>query len=222
MTVGDDDRSAILRRRAFFVTSAMAALGACATQRTADSKEPSPPPATATVSVPRAPPDAGEPEVDAALPERDAALATGDVQPPLVIPAGVSDTARAKYERLVSTMTRAYALLDDIERWMPSCNILMPKCEPAFRRVAGQLHELDGMFQRMFVCHGSSEEAKTYGELERAHEQHYQKRRRVVLERIEASLAPHGDPARARWEKARQDAFSAAPHPCLKFGCPDW
>jgi hypothetical protein len=119
-------------------------------------------------------------------------------------------------------MTRAYALLDDIERFMPSCNILQLKCEPAFRRVARQLHELDGMFQRMFVCQGSSEEAKTYGELERAHEQHYQKRRRAVLERIEASLAPHGEPARARWEKARQDAFAAAPHPCLKFGCPDW
>jgi hypothetical protein len=140
--VSDDDRSTILRRRAFFVTSAVAAFGACARTPPAEPASPAP-----VVSVPLAVEDAGEPPEDAATPVRDASPST-EGPPPLVIPDGVSDTARGNYERLVRTMTRAYGVLDEIDAAIPSCPILSPKCVPRWRDVAEKLHELDGMFQR--------------------------------------------------------------------------
>jgi hypothetical protein len=209
-----DDRAAILRRRAFFVSSAVAVLGSCA--RTAPPAEPTSPP---EINVPEGDPDAGA--TDAALPssDRDAPRADG---PPLDVPAGVSETAREKYERLASVMTRAYGILDQIEADLPSCSILDPSCEPRFRRVADQLNELDGLFQRFFVCGGASEEAKAYGEREKAHQEHYRKRRAGIEGQIESELSKDGERGRARWDALRREAYQAAPFPCLKFACPEW
>jgi hypothetical protein len=214
--MSDDDRCTILRRRAFFVTSAVAAFGACARTPPAEPTSPAP-----VVSVPLAVEDAGEPPEDTAPPARDASP-SAEGAPPLLVPAGVSDTARGNYERLVRTMTRAYGVLDEIDAAMPGCPVLSPKCVPRWRDVAEKLHELDGMFQRLFVCHGSSPEAKTYADIEQAHQQHYGKRRARIQEQLDALLERGGDPARARWEELKRDAFQAAPHPCLKFACPDW
>lgn len=135
-----NDRATILRRRAFFVTSAVAALGSCARTTT-----PPAPAAPSVVSVPAADPDAGEPETDAALPS-PADAATHSDAPPLDVPAGVSETARQKYERLASVMTRAYRILDEIDAELPNCSILDASCEPRFRKIADKLHELDGAF----------------------------------------------------------------------------
>ncbi len=215
----NDDRSAILRRRAFFVSSAMAALGACTRTPPAEPEAPTP----RVVSVPSVPQDAAVSSEDAPAPESTAdAAPDSDVAPPLIMPAAVSDTARAKYEQLISTMTRAYRVLDEIEADMPSCGISSAKCAPSYRRIATKLHELDGMFQRMFVCGGSSPEAKSYEDLARAHQRHYEKRRSNIQQRIDALLAADGESGKTLWQDFRRDAFQAAPHPCLKFGCPDW
>jgi hypothetical protein len=208
-----EDRAAILRRRAFFVSSALAALGSCGP--TTPAVEPPP----TEVSVPRAAEDAGE--SDATLPPSDRDASRSDV-PPLDVPAGVSDTARENYERLASVMTRAYAILDQIQADLPSCSILDAGCRPRYRRVADKLHELDGLFQRLFVCEGSSEEAKAYAARERAHEAYYRARRTKIETELESRLEKGGAPARARWQEQREQAYQAAPHPCLKFGCPDW
>ncbi len=213
--MGNDDRETILRRRTFFVTSALAALSSCA--RTAP---PPDQPSTSVVSIPQSDDDAGAVAVEPPAPDRDAQAATNS--PPFDIPNGVSDTARQNYDVLYSAMRDVYRLLDEAEADLPSCNILDAACEPRFARVADKLQEMGERLSRLRICGGSSAEAQTFGERQTAHFSHYQERRSALEAEIQHRTAEGGKAADERWAKAQEAARSAHPTPCLKYGCPDW
>jgi hypothetical protein len=213
--MSDDDRKAILRRRTFFVTSALAAIGSCA--RTA-------PPATQPeqlVVVPSAEPDAGEVTAEAPpAPERDASNL--DDMPPTDMPSNPGEIAKRNYETLYRVMKASHAHLTDIEMTLPSCNILDQACDAKFAAIAAKLVEIDEELFGMRACGGTSAEAKAYREREAAHRKYLTDRRKRVEDEIERLAAKGGNGATERWVLLKKQAQAANPQPCLRYACPDW
>ena len=206
----DGDKSAILRRRAFFVTSALAALGSC-------TREPTP--AVTPVVVPEPAPDAGVEAMDAAppSPERD----SGEAElPSLEPPEGVSEAAQRYYQTLASKTKAAHEALDRIERALPkACDFGSAGCEPTWRSLADAFHDVERAMALYFVCPSESEDARAFKLVEKAHLDHLKQRR----ERVErAALERAGGANTARWEELKNQAAMAHPMPCLKFACPEW
>jgi hypothetical protein len=214
--MNEDDRKAILRRRTFFVTSALAALGSCA-RTTPPATEPNP---ENVVNVPVAEEDAGEVAESPPPAERDAA-SHGDL-PPLDVPDGVGEVAKRNYEVLYRVMKESHRLLGEIEAELPKCNILDSACEPRFARLATKFQEMDDQMSSMRACGGSSPEAKAYREREALHFRFLSERKSATLAEIDRLLAPGGGPASDRWKAQLEAAEAANPRPCLKYACPDW
>ncbi len=210
----DADRRAVLARRAAFVSSTLAALG-CSPAR----PEPKEPVAAGpVVSVPVAPEDAGAPTaIDAAPPPREPNSAVGE-QPSMDIPAGVSATAKKRYEHLLSSMRDLYRVVAEIEDALPNCNVQDASCEASWRDIAEKL--VDIRRKRMFLsfCPGTSDEAKAFAELEKEHQTYFSARFAKITEQIDAAWAAN----KPRWETLKQEAYQAKPFPCLSFACQDW
>lgn len=215
--MSDDDKKAILRRRTFFVTSALAALGSCT--KTPPPTEPEPKPEQVVV-VPEAESDAGETPQAPPEAERDAS-STGEM-PPTDVPAGVGEIARRNYETLYRVMRAAHEHLKAIEAQTPSCDVLDKACEPRFAALATKFVAIDEELSGMRACGGSSAEAKAYREREAAHLQYLGDRKKRALDEIDRALAPGGTPAKERFKQLMQQAEAANPRPCLRYACPDW
>jgi len=217
--VSEADRNAILRRRAALVGSALAALGSCA--RT------SPPPDHAAAPVIAVPPPAVEDGGVTAEPDG------GDLPsrrenhagepPPLIVPAGVGDTARAHYEQLVRTYSDAYKILDQMEAGIANgCSINDAKCESQWRALAENEFSLTEAFRFFHVCPGSSQDAKDFNELEKAHRDYYTERLKKVHSAIEAQIDAGGPGSDKKWEQMKRDVRLHKPVVCLSFACIDW
>lgn len=206
-----DDRAAVLRRRALFIGSTLAALGGC--------QKNSPPAEGAGGTIVRVP--AGEPTVtepDAGvLPTRGEGRPSRPGAPSLEIPTGLSEAGQSRYDALVRSMTRAYAMLDELEAELPSCAVA--RCEDQWQRTAAKLFQLHDSFRFSYSCPGSSEEAKAFELRQKEHTDYYQGRLRSLDELI-AQRA--GDGGRARLDELLEQESAANPRPCLSFACMDW
>lgn len=213
----DDDRAAILRRRALFLGSTVAALGSCA--RTAPpATEPARPVVAVSKDVgdggPTAEPDAGE------LPPREAhEPELGDL-PPLDVPGGVSETARRNYENLASTMQSAHRVLGEALAALPDCSVTSAACESRWHAMAEKYYELQNVLRFFHICPGHSPEAQAFAERERRHLDYFQARRKTLDAALEGRLVD--DAARQRFGELLADVRSARPMPCLSFACGDW
>lgn len=214
--MSDDDKKAILRRRTFLVTSALAALGCTkAPQPTTEPEKPE-----QVVVVPEAQEDAGATTEAPPAPERDAAV-LGDM-PPTDVPAGVGEIAKRNYETLYRVMKASHEHLNAIEKMLPSCNILDASCEPKFAALATKFVAIEEELFSMRACNGTSAEAKAYREREAAHMKYLAERKQRAQDDIDKVLAPGGTAAKERWQKLMQQAEAANPRPCLRYACPDW
>lgn len=214
-----DDRATILRRRAFFVTSALAAVG-CAPTPAPNTPGGSSSSDTSAVTVPSAVPAPGDASDGAAPPPREP---VSEPLPNMEIPAGVSDTARSRYEQLFKRMKEAHATLASVEKTVPDgCSPAEPKCAAAWRSVAEALQGLDVGFSKFLVCGGTSAEAKAFEARAEEHQKFLTERRQKLDERIAKAVAAGGQRAGSEWQRIKDDAENANPRPCLKFGCPDW
>jgi hypothetical protein len=211
----DDDRAQILRRRAAFVSSALAALGCSGAQ---------PAPAaggeTPVVSVPPAPAKGEEPAAE--QPPVAAEPAEQHPQPSYELPPGISDEARSRFEHLFTQVKSAHALLERMERTLPvRCDVTSSACDAQWRSIADGFVDYDELVRFLApVCPGSSQGAKLYLERSRAHLDALAKRRGRLEQRIVDLMQT--DVARARWDAHQGDARQARPMVCLSFACSDW
>jgi hypothetical protein len=208
------DRAVLLRRRALFLGSTLAALGGC--------EKSGAPPETATgpvVAVPESAPAEPTPtDADAGgLPPRVDPRPPAGAMPSLEIPAGVGDVARRNYEALARRMTRAHALLDSIEERTPKCAIA--GCEDDWVVIARNLFDLEDNFSRLYTCPGGSEQAKAFADRQAEHMAYYERRRKDVDSMLRGKL---GDAGWARLTELIDKERSANPRPCLSFACSDW
>ena len=207
----DEIRAAILRRRAAFVGTALAACGC--TPSASDGAT------TSTSPVVTLPTASGEPApVEPSTTASGVPVVPADQLPPYLMPSGISAAAKAHYERLNTTMQRVHGLLDSIDKDLPSCDLLKGgACEEAFGSIADRIHEVDRSLSFFHVCPGSSDDAKAYQSHHDAHLAFVRDR----FARVKAAVAAAaGEQGADTWAKVQAD--HAQPHPCLSFACPDW
>lgn len=209
----DPDRAQILRRRAVFMSSALAALG-CSGGAPPGKVAPVPP----VVAVP-APVQAADAGVEA--PPKREARSEPDM-PSYDVPDGVSDEARERFEQLFSQVREAHALLERLENALPAgCALTDPACDARWRGIADGLLDHDEALRFMQpVCPGSSQAAKLWEERSRAHRDYLAKRRGRLERRIVDIVKTEAE--RARWDQHQEEANMARPQICLSFACPDW
>jgi hypothetical protein len=205
----EDPRALILRRRAVFVTSALAATGC-----QPNGKEPdvgTTAPTTPVVSVASSPkPAAPVPTVEPVdPPPKDPG------RPGYDIPDGVSEEAKKRYERLHRFMKESHAKLDPVLSDLPDCTLA--KCEPKYQVAATVLADLRKDLRLFYICPGQSDEAKAFQPHYKAHQKHLHDR----LEKLDAELEKASGDADGYHALLKQIAMSK-PVPCLSFACPDW
>jgi hypothetical protein len=202
-----------MRRRAAFLTSALAAVG-CTPAAQQDSAQPQATPTTPVVTIPQATPapTTTGPEVE---PEPPAPKPSSGKRPPYDVPNGVSEIAKKNYERLHTTTKKLHSVLDEMDNRAPRCAIANASCEQEFRDEAERWHEIQRTLRMFYFCPGKSAEAVAFGKHRQAHDAHLRERIAAVDERI-GRLA--GDPK--RWEQIKTE--QAKPVPCLSFACKDW
>jgi hypothetical protein len=211
----DADRAQILRRRALFMSSALAALG-CSGPAGSAKGAPVPP----VVSVP--PPGAGADAGTEAPPKASPRSPPDGEMPPLDVPEGMGDDPRQQFDRLYGQVRDAHALLERLEKALPGdCTVTNAACDTRWRSIADGLLEYEEMFRFMQpICKGSSAAAKLWEERARAHLEYLSKRRGRLDARIVELV--QSEPARTRWDQHQQDAQLARPQICLSFACTDW
>jgi hypothetical protein len=212
------DRARILRRRAAFIGSALAALGCSRGSPPAKGPAPSGEP-HAVVSVPRATDEEPPGEVPPAAAERPKPPRS---TPPLEVPEGVSEQARERFVRLATQMNEIYDFIDGIE--VPErCDVTDAGCESAWRKLAEDLLDLEQKSRWIrSPCKGSSEAAKLHAQRAEQHAAHVAALRQEIAEKIESLIAAGGKSAQEGWAKIERDARRARPVVCLSFGCVDW
>lgn len=209
----DDDRKTILRRRAFFVTSALAALGGCAQGSPANQPD-------NAVHVPDALQDPVESDA-AAEPPRQPNPNTRAGMPATDIPDGVTPRTRAYYETLYEAMAKLHVHVDTIESSLARCTGLDKECERnELPQIASAMNGIDDALEHIQSCGGKSPEAKAYLVREAEHLQFFAQRRGSAEEKLKQLLAPGGPDAELRLKKLRE--AGAVPRPCLEYACPEW
>ena len=219
----DADKRQILRRRAFFVSSALGALG-CTPAEAPSGAGTAPSPATNDVPIPsattpgEATSDAG---VDDASPPPRVEAGASEM-PSLEIPSGINKVAVGHYQNLQRDVPALHARLDELEELIPdACAIGEARCDAAWRRLADGLWDLQRRLWRLGPrCAGSSEDAKAFNERLQAHRQLLERRQKQIVDTVTQGLSATAD--RERWEKHQTEARAASPQPCLKYACEDW
>lgn len=213
----DDDRAAILKRRAFFVSSALTAtLGGsslgCQQEKAAPGPEPRSVlvPETVETSAPTAAPPSPDP---APTPPKEDG-------PPLDIPDDVSDAARPHYEGLARDVPKIHAELDAAaERLATRCPIDDAACDAHWESIARHLAKAKDALSHLGPrCPGSSKDAKRLEERLAMHASALRARIARLEERAASQLADEA--AKQRWQTHQRAA--AIPRPCLKFACDEW
>ena len=205
----------IMRRRAAFLGSALAAVGCTpSAQQQSGQQQSEPSAATPVVMIPEATaaPTSSAPPV---TPEQPAPKPSSGERPPYDVPNGVSDRAKRNYRRLHDTMKELHGVLDDMESQLPRCAMAKPDCEQAFRAEADRWHQIQRRLRTFYFCPGKSAEAIAFGEHRQAHDTHLRERIASVEKRVSDAA---GD--RSRWEQVKSE--QAIPVPCLSIACQDW
>ncbi|MCA9628813.1 MAG: hypothetical protein KC766_14140 [Myxococcales bacterium] len=217
----DSDRAQILRRRAFFVSSALTALGCNSSGRPPEGQpssatEPTAPP---TVRVPTpAGPTATTSATAPPAPEEEPLGAAPD----LSTPPGVSEITAQNYKSLREAVAEIRKQIDELGGSLPdACRITDQACDLQWRKLAEGLLDIDKSIRRLPPrCGGSSDEAKAYFVKRDAARDDLQARVAALGKRIRALVATQAE--QERWEAHQVAAKQANPEPCLKFACTDW
>ncbi len=204
------DRRLILRRRALFVGSALAALGCGKGGAPPEHASDKP-----VVVVPAEPEGTDEEEETEIATDAGTERRVRKDAPSLQIPDGVSQTARQNYEHLAKTFGEAYDVLDDIETTLASCSIDDASCESRWRELAERQYEMEEAFRFFHICPGSSDEAKAFRERELAHRAYLDERRAEVWKDRSAS-------SKTKFDEMVSTIRMSKPSVCLSFGCMDW
>jgi hypothetical protein len=203
------DRLTILRRRAFFVGSALAAMGC--------PRDPSPQPGVQpTVGV--------EPASSAELATSGVTThgtsEPGEKMPPLDVPSDVNATAKANFESLAQEIPAIHKELDAANAALDGiCSIGDRDCDPRWQEVAKHFGQLDVYLDNLAPrCPGTSADAKRFEERLAQHKAFIAKRKSAIEARIAALVADGA--AKQKW----QDHLAGAvvPRPCLDYSCSDW
>jgi hypothetical protein len=216
MRMKDEDRKTILRRRAFFVTSALAALGGCARPTTGPSATPGD---DKTVQVPVAPDDPIE--ADAGEPPERAPSSARSGLPPTDVPDGVKPITRSYYENLYQVVADLHRHIDAIEASIGRCKGFDKDCEKnQLPQIATAMNAIDDTLERIQSCGGRSPEAKAYMVREAEHMGFASKRRGQMEDSLKQLLASGGAAAEKSLKSLRE--AGAVPRPCLEYACPEW
>lgn len=195
------------------MSSTLAALGGCAPSRPAAG-----PGASPVVSVPETP---GAADADPAPPARAPESTGRKALPSLEMPDGIGPEAREAFQRLFANVQRIHPILDAMD--VPEgCSILDARCEDRWRQLAAKHNELREIQTFMYSCPGSSSDAKLYAEREQEHLAAIGERLKTLQERAQKALEPDGQSGQERWDRMQEEAYAAAPYPCLSIACKDW
>ena len=213
--MSDDDsaRAAILRRRAFFVGSALTALSGCPQPPSAEPNRNEPvvtvEPASKTATVPTG---SGVVTRSSATPKTKL--------PSLETPDGVNASARTYYEDLARSVPLIHADLDSAEKTLAGiCDITDSQCDARWLAFAKSMAAVDDAVGDLApVCHGTSADAKAIDVRLAEHRAAISERKRQIMERVDALLQDAA--AKTKWT-AHQEA-AAVPRPCLDYSCEDW
>jgi hypothetical protein len=205
------DRAAILRRRAFFVTSALSSLTGLGCDK---DRAPAPVPSVDTTTPPTSVATA-----TAAPSAASSATPPPQDMPSLDVPSGVNETATEHYRQLGVVVPRLHAELDAIEaEFRKFCEPATKACDGDWADLAKRLARFDDERRSMPPrCGGESDDAKAYMAHQRAHDELLGQRRKALDERVASWLDEAG---RARWQASL--AAAAIPRPCLRFRCDPW
>jgi hypothetical protein len=206
----DDNRAAILRRRALFVGSALTAIG-CTPQTKEGPTATTAPPSAPVVSV-AAPATSPAPSATV-VPEEPAPKVAG--MPGYDKPEGLSEAANGNYDRLHKFMKESHAMLAPLAAKVPSCKL--SGCEDDYRKAATVLTELTKDLRLFYICPGKSAEGQAFEPHKSAHMEFLRKRMGELDQRLStASGNAEG------WKALRSEIAMSKPTPCLSFACPDW
>ena len=216
--VPPDDRDHILRRRAFYVGSALSLAGC-----TPAAQEPATPrtePAPVAVAAEPEPTSAAAP---ASPPPRAETPAPTGGPPPTDIPEGVPDKIRSMYESLYRHAARGQKEIARVAGTIPTCTIGSPGCDAAWKKFAAeQLVLKDVASSPDGPCDTAvTPEGKVYEKRRNAHVAYLDS----LTARLEADVVSlvSGTPGGPkRWEAYKEQARLANPEPCLNFACPEY
>jgi hypothetical protein len=208
----DAARAAILRRRAFFVGSALTALTGC--------PQPSETPRKADPVV------GVEPEsASASLPAGSGVSTTSSStpaskMPSLEIPQDAKGAALAHYQTLAKRVPAIHVDFDAASSALSGiCDITDPKCDDRWLKVAKHIAAADeAHFDLAPRCPGTSKQAKAYEKRLAEHQAFIADRKKAIEGRINALLQDAA--AQSKWKVHK--ASASVPRPCLDYACSDW
>jgi hypothetical protein len=207
--VNDDDRRILLKRRALFVSAALAAT-ACGAS--------GPGPTTSPSSVDVAPVGSGNGEPTPA-PVRETSVDPA-APPEIVVPAGASDTARNMYAHLKTQVTRLQTEVAAVARNMLTCDPDRCQTDAAIEDLARAFASTRFLLEELSPhCPGSSEHGKAYQEVVEQQQAFFEAKLELHRKGLLEQMRSVGDfPERFRAATLRANA--AQPRVCLD--CGDW
>ncbi len=206
--MNDEDRRILLKRRALFVSAALAA-SACGASGPATANA-TPPVEVAPVGSTATPETSKPPkrEVDASAP------------PDIVVPAGASDTARNMYTHLKKSVTRVQIEVAALARSMLTCTTDSCQSDAAVEELARAFASTQFLVGELTPhCPGSSEQGRKYQEAVEEQQKFF----KAKLERYRTGLLKRMarvDDFSDRFRAATLRADAAQPRVCLD--CGDW
>ncbi|MCA9625336.1 MAG: hypothetical protein KC731_40215 [Myxococcales bacterium] len=208
-------REVILARRAAFLGSTLALVG-CPSRGDGPVGTTSPTTST-TAPVVDIPEPSAAPTAETPPPEPSAPPAKPPAGAPgYDVPAGVSDGAKERYDRLHDFARGTYAALDALGD-PPNCPLKDAACRPAYEKAAATLVDQRKDLRLFYICPGKSEEAKAFAPHYEAHLA-AMNARLAAIDEAYSKAAGNAD----AWEAIKRDAALNKPIPCLSFACPDW
>jgi outer membrane protein OmpA-like peptidoglycan-associated protein len=212
--VGDQDRNAILARRALFISAALAGIG-CTTHSSPNEPEP-----TESVEPPKVvlelPSGATKRPTDGERPSWAEILAGA---PPLDVPEGLTASERALLTNLAENQRGSYEALGKIWSALPECSPSAADCQDwteAIEIIRNTAYDNWGP-----LCGYIPEMTYTYLQRERAHQRYRQRIADMLLADLDAAVDARTNPADIEaWRTQRAQLLDEAPRPCLSCVAP--
>ncbi len=208
-----DDRETVLRRRAFFVGSALSIAGCGPSAQPAEA-----PPQPVAVDAPDDPAPTPTASTTGEVPDRPDAPPDNAAGPNMAIPEGVSDDMRRNYENLNARTKAAGDHVKGALARLPKCGI--SECLDDWKALAAWLNP-EARKHGGFMCGSAvTDEGKQFDIRMEQHAAWLSAQKVTLQQAIEAKLTSDGE--RKRWEQLTDEARNAHPSVCLKFACPDY
>lgn len=212
--VGDQDRNAILARRALFISAALAGIG-CTThtsssepERGAESGEP-------PKVVVEPPTTDGKRPTDGTRPSWAEIMAAA---PPLDVPKGLTERDAELLTYLAEGERRRYEELGKIWDALPDCSPSAADCV-AWSKAIETIAEVTDFFGPL--CGYSPEMTNTYVERLRAHREYVQSISDMLLADLDAAVDQLASATDSdAWRNQRARLLEEPPRPCLSCAAP--